>query len=195
MLGTELLVGPRVRLSALTRADAAVVASWYEDAEFLRLFDTDPALPKTAEEIERMFDESRRDSHAVMFGIRAVSDGELIGIIGLDGISWNHHTASLGIGLGRAFWDQGLGGEAMRLMLRFAFMELNLHRVGLTVFEYNQRALALYKKLGFVHEGTVREHLLRDGRRYDMYQMGLLASEWRAREQMDAPAQPFGGAA
>lgn len=194
MLGTELLVGQRVRLSALTRADAAVIASWYEDAEFLRLFDTDPALPKTAEEIERMFDEVRRDTHAVLFGIRAASGDDLVGVIGLDGISWNHHTASLSIGLGRAYWNQGLGAEAMRLMLRFAFMELNLHRIGLTVFEYNPRALALYKKLGFVHEGTVREHLLRDGRRYDMYQMGLLASEWRANEAAASAAQPTGGA-
>ena len=62
--------------------------------------------------------------------------------------------------------------------MRFAFDELNLHRVQLTVFSYNERAIALYEKLGFQREGVYREHLQRDGRRYDMYLYGLLRHEW-----------------
>ena len=59
------------------------------------------------------------------------------------------------------------------------FDELNLHRVQLTVFDYNKRAIALYEKLGFQHEGTFREFLHRDGRRYDMHLYGLLRREWQ----------------
>ena len=78
-------------------------------------------------------------------------------------------------------WGKGYGYEAMQLVLRFAFDELNLHRVQLTVFCYNKRAIALYEKLGFQREGIHREHLQRDGRRYDMYLYGLLRSEWENR--------------
>lgn len=53
------------------------------------------------------------------------------------------------------------------------------HRVCLTVFSYNQAAIALYKSLGFQHEGTYREHLMRDGQRHDMLLSGLLRREWQ----------------
>ena len=62
-----------------------------------------------------------------------------------------------------------------------AFGELNLHRVQLTVFAYNERAIALYEKLGFVREGVYREFMACDGVRYDMYLYGLLRREWEAR--------------
>ena len=72
------------------------------------------------------------------------------------------------------------GAEALGLALQFAFQELNLHRVQLTVFSYNQRAIALYEKLGFQREGIFREHLERDGTRFDMYLYGILRPEWLA---------------
>ena len=72
----------------------------------------------------------------------------------------------------------------MRLLLDYAFGELNLHRFQLTVFAYNERASALYEKLGFVREGVFREFLLRDGTRYDMYLYGLLRREWETFARM-----------
>jgi RimJ/RimL family protein N-acetyltransferase len=53
-----------------------------------------------------------------------------------------------------------------------------LHRVFLTVFSYNTAAMALYEKLGFTHEGTHREHLQRDGQRFDMVLYGMLRRAW-----------------
>lgn len=66
----------------------------------------------------------------------------------------------------------------MRLALRFAFMELNLHRVTLDVFEYNPRAIRSYEKAGFREEGRRRQLLLRNGRRWDEIEMGILREEW-----------------
>jgi len=57
-------------------------------------------------------------------------------------------------------------------------MELNLHRVSLDVFEYNPRAIRSYEKVGFKHEGRVRQALNRDGRRWDILYMGILREEW-----------------
>ncbi len=98
--------------------------------------------------------------------------------------------AWLAIGIGeRENWGKGIGGEAMTLALDFTFRELNLHRVQLTVFEYNERAIALYERLGFVREGVCREFMQRDGRRYDMYLYGLLRREWEA--QRNAGNRPY----
>jgi RimJ/RimL family protein N-acetyltransferase len=65
--------------------------------------------------------------------------------------------------------------------LRFAFHELNLHRVCLTVFSYNAPAIALYERLGFVREGVYREHIERDGQHFDMLLFGLLRREWEGK--------------
>jgi RimJ/RimL family protein N-acetyltransferase len=120
--------------------------------------------------------------NAFLFGIRLLDDNRLIGYIELEGILWTHQTGWIGIGIGEPdYWNRGYGREAMALALDFSFGELNLHRTQLTVFDYNQRAIALYEKLGFQHEGTFREFLHRDGRRYDMHLYGLLRREWQER--------------
>jgi RimJ/RimL family protein N-acetyltransferase len=68
----------------------------------------------------------------------------------------------------------------MKVILRYAFRELNLRRVALDTFEYNPRAIRSYEKIGFVHEGRAREYLWRDGRRWDLIFMGILREEWLA---------------
>ena len=112
--------------------------------------------------------------------MRRNTDNVLIGVAEIEDINWHHGNAWISISLGKAFWNQGLGTEALRLLVCYAFQELNLHRLQLTVFEYNGRAQAVYRKVGFCVEGRMREWILRDGKRYDMLQMGLLANEWRA---------------
>ncbi len=92
----------------------------------------------------------------------------------------------MGIGIGeRDYWGRGYGTDAMQVLLRYAFDELNLHRVSLGVFEYNTRAIRAYEKAGFVVEGRGPQELHRDGRRWDMIFMGILREEWQ-RARADA---------
>lgn len=175
----KLLNGERVRLNALTKDDLPAVAHWYENTEFLRLLDARDAYPQTAAKLSEWLDEHAKSTAAYLFGIRLRQDDRLIGFLELDEILWNQGTSWLGIGIGETDCQgQGYGHEAMTLALDFAFDELNLHRVQLTVFEYNERAIRLYEKLGFQREGSYREFLYRDGQRYDMYLYGLLRKEW-----------------
>jgi RimJ/RimL family protein N-acetyltransferase len=66
----------------------------------------------------------------------------------------------------------------MKIILRYAFTELNLQRVSLNVFEYNPRGVRSYEKAGFSHEGRERGLLLREGKRWDVIFMGILREEW-----------------
>jgi RimJ/RimL family protein N-acetyltransferase len=66
-------------------------------------------------------------------------------------------------------------------MLWLAFERIGLHRVALSVFSFNSRAIRSYEKAGFTLEGRHREAILRDGGRWDELTMGILASEYRAR--------------
>lgn len=180
MTPSTLLRGSRVRLTALTQDDLPTVAKWHQNAEFLRLLDALPAYPKTETSLAQRLDDTDRATDAFLFVIRTLDSDTPIGYVELDGILWTHRAGGVSIAIGEAkHWGKGYGYEAMQLMLRFAFDELNLHRVQLTVFSYNKRAIALYEKLGFQHEGVYREHLQRDGKRYDMYLYGLLRSEWK----------------
>jgi RimJ/RimL family protein N-acetyltransferase len=112
--------------------------------------------------------------------VRPLDENTLLGFVEIDGILWPHQVGWLSIAIGDpAHWGRGFGTEAMQLLLTFAFDELNLHRVQLTVFSYNERAIALYEKIGFQREGTFREFLRRDGLRHDMHLYGLLRREWR----------------
>ena len=179
MTPSTLLRGSRVRLTALTQSDLPTVIQWHQNPEFLRLFDALPAYPKTETAVAQWIDDTNKVTDAFLFAIRPLDSDELIGYLELDGILWTHRVSGVSIAIGEAKqWGKGYGYEVMQLVLRFAFDELNLHRVQLTVFCYNERAIALYEKLGFQREGVHREHLQRDGKRYDMYLYGLLRSEW-----------------
>jgi RimJ/RimL family protein N-acetyltransferase len=117
--------------------------------------------------------------------IRALDGDRLIGFVGLGGIQWNNGDAFVGISLGeRQDWGKGYGTDAMRVLLRYAFDELNLHRVSLDVFEYNPRAIRSYEKAGFTVEGRCRQYLHREGKRWDLIFMGILREEWEQMEKL-----------
>jgi RimJ/RimL family protein N-acetyltransferase len=179
-----LFYGERVRLTALRSDDAPTMARWYEDGEFARLFDASVAYPKTESAMMKWMDATERDQNAYALAIRFLYNDEIIGYVELDGIQWSHRVGWLAIGIGsQAHRSKGYGTEAMRLLMHFAFQELNLHRLQLTVFAYNEPAMHMYERLGFQREGAFREYLLRDGKRYDMLLYGLLASEWEAHQE------------
>ncbi len=174
-----LLQDDRVRLAALAPADYPLITRWYEDVDFMRRFDASPAMPKTAAEVEKYIEEQQQAPTAFPFAVRLLDGDTLIGYLEIDGILWNHGAGWISLGIGAAVYrGQGYGCAAMTLALDFAFQELNLHRLQLTVFAYNAPAIALYEKLGFQREGVYREFLYRDGQRYDMFLYGLLRREW-----------------
>ncbi|MEW5825330.1 MAG: GNAT family protein [Candidatus Bipolaricaulota bacterium] len=176
----NVFAGTTVRLAPLHKEDAAVVARWTEDGGYLRLQDTNMARPETEEEIADDIEHDRDSSTTFSFGIRRKSDDALIGTVGLFDVEWANRTAWVGIGLGeRSDWGHGYGREAMQILVDYAFEELNLHRLQLTVIDYNPRAIAMYEHLGFVHEGTYREFGERDSKRYDLLLYGLLRTDRR----------------
>lgn len=175
----NLLAGDTIRLTAIREDDIVTITAWYQDSYFLRLYDSMPAYPKTEKQIQERIKESQEDDNTFIFAIRSRHDDKIVGLLELDGISWPHGTSFLSIGIGEeSNRGRGYGKEAMRLALRFAFDELNLYHLSLTVFSYNEAAIALYEQLGFRREGTFREHLRRDGQRYDMHLYGILRREW-----------------
>ena len=177
----DLFHGSLVRLTSeepetLAKSDAR----WRRDTEFHRLADSDPAElfseKRIKDWIEKRGEDIKPERHP--FSIRALAEARLIGFIGL-WVDFVHGEGWVGIGIGeREYWGKGYGTDAMRLVLRYAFTELNLYRVSLGLHEYNSRALHSYEKAGFRMEGRSRKDMMREGRRTDSLWMGILREEW-----------------
>jgi RimJ/RimL family protein N-acetyltransferase len=179
--GTDLFRGQLVHLSAPREDDAEAFSRWSHDAGYLRAVDTDFARPITSKEAAERFPGGESDPNTVAFRIRTLEDDRLIGFVAIHSIEWNNRAALLAIGIGeRGYRGKGYGTDALRLVLRYAFEELNLLRVGLDVISNNAAALRAYEKVGFVHEGTMRKAVLRDGRHHDRLIMGILCEEWES---------------
>ncbi|MCC7209608.1 MAG: GNAT family N-acetyltransferase [Anaerolineae bacterium] len=177
---TDLLAGRLVRLAAPSEDEKAAFARWSADPEYMRHLDDDPVRPMAAEQ----FNLPRREGapNNVEFRIRTLADDKLIGFVALFNIKWSNGSAVLAIGIGEPdYRGKGYGSDALALAVGYAFRELNLHRVGLSVISYNARAIRTYEKVGFVREGMRREAIHRDGRRYDEVLMGILRTEWEQR--------------
>ncbi len=143
---SNLLRGGRIRLTALNASDLPTLVHWFEDAEFMRLYDARPARPRSEAELTRWLEDLQKAKDDLAFAVRPLDGQNLIGYVELDGILWPHGVCGFSIGIGeQSNWGQGYGYEAARLALAFAFDEINLHRVTATVFGYNERSFALFE--------------------------------------------------
>jgi RimJ/RimL family protein N-acetyltransferase len=160
--------------------DLPHVRRWYRDPDLARL--TRYSLhPMSDEEIDRFFHGRLMSPESVAYAIELRVSRRLIGLTTFSNLDPDNGSVTFHISIGEAdAWGQGYGTEATRLMLRLAFERIGLHRVALSVFSFNERAIRSYRKAGFRLEGRAREAIAREGTRFDELTMGILAPEWRA---------------
>jgi RimJ/RimL family protein N-acetyltransferase len=178
----EIFCGKLVRLSAVDPEEMSKAFSrWNRDSEYTRLLNMSTRPMMSPKAIQKWMDKEVLNPSAsdYFFTIRTLDENKLIGGLGMDGIDWAARETFIGIFIGeREYWSKGCGTDAMSIMLRYAFTELNLARVSLGVFEYNPRAIRTYEKVGFRHEGRMRKYLNHEGQRWDILFMGILRDEW-----------------
>lgn len=169
----------RIFLRKMIIEDVPLYHSWRNDMDVM--VSTNPSLDIYSLEETRQFVESviLRSTSSKSYIICHKESERPIGITSLINIDPKNRNAEFIIDIGeKGFWGQGYGNEAMQLLLRYAFLELNLHRVSLRVFSFNERAIHLYKKIGFEQEGVSRQSLFRKGQWHDIIHMGILQEEF-----------------
>jgi RimJ/RimL family protein N-acetyltransferase len=177
------------RLRRLERDDLTIAAAWTNDPDVRNSLLI--VYPLSLEHENEWFQaQLRRDPACQPFvietevpaGADAAAGGKEwrpIGVLGFHELSWRTRCAEFGIFIGeRTQWGRGLGTDAARTLIRWGFLELNLNRVWLRVFDDNARAIRSYEKLGFVVEGRLRQDRYHDGRHSDTLVMGLLRGEF-----------------
>jgi RimJ/RimL family protein N-acetyltransferase len=153
---------------------------WYGDPEVARLtrYQEGPMRP---DEVERFFEARVAGVGSLALAIHLADTDRLIGTCAFSQLDGDNGSALFHITIGEPdCWGRGYGSEATALMLEHAFGPLGLHRVALAVFEYNERAIRAYRKVGFSVEGRSREAIWRGDRFWDEIQMSILEDEWRA---------------
>ncbi len=177
----NLFIGEKVRLAAQNpETDPALYAQWTADSEYLRFLDTDPARPTPARAYKEMIEKRLDREYNFAFAVRTLADDRLIGFVALWLWSWPDAHGGVGIGMGDPdYRGKGYGTDAMRLILRFAFNEINLERVTLQAVGHNARAIRSYEKAGFELVGAEREWDLRDGQRNSVVTMTIRREAWQ----------------
>jgi RimJ/RimL family protein N-acetyltransferase len=173
--------GANIYLRPLERSDLNDrYLGWLNDPEVTRYLETG-AFPTTAQDLEKFYSGVVGSSKEVIFAIVESESDRHIGNVKLGPINWLHRRTLFGIMIGdKDFWAKGVGEEVTRLMVEYAFFRLNLHRVGLVVFEEHQSAVRCYEKVGFKIEGCLRENMFQDGQYKNHVSMGLLRTEYKA---------------
>ena len=173
-----MLEGRLVRLRAIEPADRARAVAWLNDPEvtyyLTERYERSPVA-------ETWLSDGPAAGFAEVRLAVETKDGVHIGNCGLHDGQPENRRASLGIMIGdKDYWSNGYGTDAIITLLRFGFHEMNLNRVWLHTYDFNERAIACYKKCGFVVEGTLRENSYREGRYINTITMGILRSEFEA---------------
>ena len=176
---TNIWQGDKVRLRAMEPADWAVFHSNDEDTEVARLCYEIPFPRSTVGSMkwaEGVATTPPQDDRYLL--VIEDRDGEVVG--NLNTIECNRRcgTFKYGIAILRSHWRKGYAGEAIRLLLRYFFMELRYQKVTVHVYDFNEASIQLHKKLGFQVEGRLRRMIFTNGRYHDEIVLGLTADEF-----------------
>jgi RimJ/RimL family protein N-acetyltransferase len=173
-----------VYLRAGEREDIPTFVRWYTDLRTTRTLLMSSPMSHAAEErwFDRMLDAQGKDSW--FFVICRREDDRPVGGIDLHEVNLRSGSASLGIAIGDPEdTGHGYGSDALRSLLAFGFGQLRLERIELDVYDFNDQARRVYERVGFVHEGTLRHALFRNGAHHDVHRMAILRDEWSNRSE------------
>ncbi len=186
-----LLRGDKVTLRPARENDAEHFVRWFADMEVTRHLNRRTAISLQQEqEFLKNVGESKDD---VWWVIEA--EGKAIGATGIHDINWVDANGTTGIVIGeKPSWGKGYATEAMQLRTRYAFRELNLHKLMSEVDTANQASRKALERNGYRAVGVRREQTFRDGRWMDRWVGEVLRADWEKTQTCHSPAtglRPF----
>ncbi len=177
-----IVVGEKVALGPLRADLAATYARWMNQLEVRRGLDhMGIATPQSQEKWveENVEIGAKGEPQGVEFTLYDRADSSPVGTAGLFRISHAHGTAAFGIAIGERR-GQGLGTEATRLVLDYAFHVLHLRNVLLETLEWNVAGLTAYERAGFRRVGVRRGAVMSRGRPTDLIIMDAVPEDFGA---------------
>lgn len=176
-----MLEGEKIYLCALEKDDLPLLMKWRNNAEYRKYF---REYREINSDMQRRWYENKvlEDPGTIMFAIRNIETGELIGCCGLCYINWVHRNSDLSLYIGKdnIYIDEiGYAEESCRLLFDYGFMELGLEKIWTELYEFDSKKLILYQNLGMQIDGTLRNQYYYDGKWWNSRILSILSNEWK----------------
>jgi len=178
--------GNKIRLRALRESDWEQRHKESSDSNGLRLFNSGVELPKTEEMVKefiRKYVDFKNTEEMIVFAIESL-EGEHVGGINLLSIDYKNGTFSVGLRIYRPHRNKGYGEEALRIVLRYAFLERRLQKCNSGCLSINVPSIAVHKRIGFQEEGLRRRCVYMNGKYYDELLFGLTREDFEENEKL-----------
>lgn len=168
--------GERIDLVALEQEDLPQVIQWIND-ERVNVFNG-ARFPVGAAEQQAWFERTRGDNTKQKLIIRSRADGA-VGMVSLFNIDAKHQSAEIGIYVDPQHQRRGYAADALRMVVRFAFMEMNLHKVYCSILAFNEASVRLFERVGFKSDGVRRAHAFARGEFVDVLNYAIFRGQLR----------------
>lgn len=156
----------------------ASYVGWLNDSEVNRFLET-RFVPQSIESIYSYWQNHRDAINSPWFAIELIDSHQHIGNIKLGPIDWVHRRADVSLFIGdKASWGKGYASEAIFLMSKWAFDQLDLYKLSAGIYSKNIGSRRAFEKVGFSLQATLKDELYYAGSRVDLWRMSLLKSDF-----------------
>lgn len=171
--------GQLVKLRAYKEEDIEKATVYINDEEVKKLMDSTIPFPMTKwQEEEWVRSRKANTDFTYDFAIEDLKTGKYIGGCSINECDVKNRTCVVGIMIGdKEYWGKGYGSDALKVLIKFIFEEVNMNKIKLNVFSFNNRAIACYKKVGFKEEGILKKEIYRNGKYYDEIIMAMFKDD------------------
>jgi len=172
-------IGEKVKLREYRSDDLVKAQAFINDVEVKQMLH--PGIPYlyTYQDEENWFETISATNDVYSFAIETLDGKEYIGGCGINNVDWKNSIVEVGIFIGdKSLWGNGYGTDAMKVLVGFIFDQMNINKIKLKVFSFNERAIKIYENCGFKKEAILRQEIFRNGRYHDDVVMGLLKEEY-----------------
>ncbi len=172
--------GKLIKLRAYKESDIERAVEFINDEEVKKFLDSNIPFPITKWEEEEWVKSRKSNSeYTYDFAIEDLETGKYIGGCSINECNLKSRNCTIGIMIGdKEYWGKGYGSDSLKVLIKFIFEEVNMNKIKLNVFSFNSRAIACYKKVGFVEEGILKKELYRNGKYHDIILMSLFKEDW-----------------
>lgn len=182
-----MLTGNKITLGPIQEDSLEQLRVWRNDPELRKYFrehkEISPSMQK------KWFDKISEDANQFNFEIRSMQDNLLIGHCGIYAVNWVARTGEFGIYIGNGdFRNKGYGADALQTLIKYGFEDLNLNKIWCEVFS-NNTSIKTYQRVGFTHEGTMRQHYFNEGKYWDSHILSMLKDEYTSIHNDGASSQ------
>ncbi|MGL4990536.1 MAG: GNAT family N-acetyltransferase [Sarcina sp.] len=174
-----MFAGSKVLLRYYKREDVIRAHKFINDYDISRVISTEAIYPMSLEEEEHFIATNKSSDLNYNFAIESLESGEYIGGCGIHKVDSKNRICEIGIFIGdKNLWGKGFGTDALETLINFIFNELNLEKIKLAVYSFNDRAIKCYKALGFEEEGTLKREIFREGKYHDVILMAMFREDY-----------------